>query len=177
MLSALRARTSLFQHWLHRSTTRLPFDRVVPGSHVLALMLCCEGDVFAIPEPVSVYRMHGSNLVNGIMRSRRLMSHNLDHLVRPLAHAQARGLPAAQIAAFRVNARLDDAVRTTLLKQWLNNAHWHHDCRARLMAVAPDLVREIEQPALYRATKLALALGRPAFRRRYPLVDSDPSRP
>jgi glycosyltransferase involved in cell wall biosynthesis len=143
----------------------------------LALMLCCEGDVFAIPEPVSVYRKHGANLVNSINRSRRLMSHNLDHLVKPFAYAQERGLPAAQIAAFRVNARIDDAVRTTLLKQWLNNAQWYHDCRARLMAVAPDLVHEIEQPALYRATKLALALGRPAFRRRYPLLEGEPSRP
>jgi glycosyltransferase involved in cell wall biosynthesis len=199
---------------LGRSTMRLPFDGLVPGSDVLAargtlqpqdmtlcnmvfrvadarrlnflsdpdnlscdselaLMLCCEGDVFAVPEPVSVYRKHGANLVNSIMRSRRLMSHNLDHLVRPFAYARERGLPAVQIAAFRANSRIDDAVRTTLLKQWINNARWYHDCRARLMAVAPDLVREIEQPALYRATKLALALGRVAFRRRYPLFDTE----
>lgn len=138
----------------------------------LYLMLCCEGPVFAVPEPVSVYRKHGANLVNRINSSRRLMDHNLDHLVRPLAYAHQQGLPVEVLQAFRRNARLDDAVRTTLLKLWLNNADWYRECRRRLRDTAPDLVDDIEQRWLYRLTQLGLALGRPYFRRRYPLADS-----
>ena len=140
----------------------------------LYLMLCCEGPVFAIPEPVSVYRMHGANLVHRIHRSRRLMDHNLDHLVRPLAYARKQGLAGSVTHTFRVNARVDDAVRTTLLKLWLNQGAWYDECRTRLLAIAPWLINEIERRPAYQLTRLALALGRRHFRKRYPLSDGPP---
>jgi glycosyltransferase involved in cell wall biosynthesis len=140
----------------------------------LYLLLCCEGPVFAMPEPVSVYRKHGANLVGRINGSRRLMDHNLDHLVRPLAYAQQRGMAAATIQAFRVNSRVDDAVRTTLLKLWLNNGSWYHECRNRLLAIAPDLIHDIERRPAYQLTRWALAVGRRQFRKRYPLSDGPP---
>lgn len=137
----------------------------------LYLMLCCEGPVYACPEPVSVYRRHGRNLVDRINRSRRLMSHNLDHLVGPYAHAQRLGLSPRVIAAYRTNSGLDDAVRTTLLIQYLNRRDWYEECRARLMERTPDLVQEIERVWLYKLEQRALALVRPLLRRRYWLDD------
>lgn len=140
----------------------------------LYLMLCCEGPVYACPEPVSVYRRHGSNLVDRINRSRRLMSHNLDHLVGPYAYAQQRGLPASVIAEFRRNARLDDAVRTTLLIQYLNDRAWYQACRDRLLQRVPALVDEIERPLTYKLEQWALGLARPLLRSRYRLDDDAP---
>lgn len=140
----------------------------------LYLLLCCEGPVFAIPEPVSVYRKHGANLVRRINSSRRLMDHNLDHLVRPLAYARQQGVADAITQAFRANARIDDAVRTTLLKLWLNNSAWYHDCRNRLLTIAPALIHEIEHKAAYQLTRVALGLGRRYFRTHYPLSDDEP---
>jgi glycosyltransferase involved in cell wall biosynthesis len=143
------------------------------GDSQLYLMLCCEGPVFAFPEPVSVYRRHGHNLVERINRSRRLMSHNLDHLVVPYAYALQCELADEVIAEFRTNARIDDAVRATLLIQYINCHAWYAECRERLLVKVPELVREIEGSRHFALEKCALALCKPLLRRRYRLDDSD----
>lgn len=141
----------------------------------LYLMLCCEGEVFAIPEPVSVYRMHGGNLVSRINGSRRTLDRNLDHLVRPLAYGRAQGVSPRALDSYRVNARIDSAVSFSLLKLWLHDESWYLECRQRLLEWAPDVVADVEAAFGYRARRLLLAKFRAPFRRWFPLSDSGAS--
>lgn len=137
----------------------------------LYLNLCAEGEVFVFPEPACVYLKHGANLIDRIVSTRRLLDHNLDFLVNPFVHARARGLPQAQVDAFRRNALLDRTIASTFLRLRLHDEAWFRECRDRIAAKIPDVVRDIERSFDYRAKRLLLAIGGRFLRARYPLVD------
>lgn len=137
----------------------------------LYLMLCAEGAVYAIPDPVCVYLKHGANLVDKIRTSRTLLDNNLDHLVKPYAYAKQRHMDADSLAQFRRNTALDRSVSSTLLRLWLHDTRWYQECRSRLVSFAPELLSEIENTFGYRLKRMVLSLARPYFRTKYPLLD------
>jgi glycosyltransferase involved in cell wall biosynthesis len=137
----------------------------------LYLMLCAEGPVYAISDPVCVYLKHGANLVDRIRTSRTLIDNNLDHLVRPYAYARQRGMPADSVAQFRRNTGLDRSVSSTLLRLWLHDPSWYRHCRNRMAALCPELVTEVEDAFGHRLKRAVLSIGRNYFRNRYPLID------
>lgn len=138
----------------------------------LYLSLCTEGHVFAIPTPACVYVKHGGNLIHRIKTTRRLLDHNLDHLVNPFAAAIDRGFPPASLLSFRARARLDLSISSTFLRLWLHDESWYQECRQRVAAKLPQIVDEIESSVSYRVKRLLIALARPLLRIRFPLVDS-----
>lgn len=135
----------------------------------LYLMLCAEGDVYAIPDPVCVYLKHGANIVDKIAGNRAYLDNNLDFLVKPYAYAKKRGMANDSIAAFRRNTRLDRGVTSTLLKLRLHDAAWYRACRDRVRGIAPELVDEIESSLAYRLKRGLVLLGRSYFQAKYPL--------
>ena len=137
----------------------------------LYLMLCAEGMVYAIPEPVCVYLKHGANLVDMIRTSRTLIDNNLDHLVKPFAYARERHMAAESVAQFRRSTELDRSVSSTLLRLWLHNPSWYRECRDRIGALSPELLREVESSFAHRVKRTVLSLGRNYFRTKYPIVD------
>jgi glycosyltransferase involved in cell wall biosynthesis len=137
----------------------------------LYLMLCAEGSVYAIPDPVCVYLKHGANLVDRIRTNRTLFDNNLDHLVKPYAYARERRMAADSVTQFRRNTGLDRSVSSTLLRLWLHDPSWYRECRDRIGALSPDLLREVENSFQHRAKRVILAVGRRYLRTRYPLVD------
>jgi hypothetical protein len=137
----------------------------------LYLMLCAEGSVYAIPEPVCVYLKHGANLVGKIRTSRALIDNNLDHLVKPFAYARERHMAPESVSQFRRNTGLDRSVSSTLLRLWLHNPSWYRECRDRIAALSPELLREVETSFGHRVKRTVLSLGREYFRTKYPVVD------
>lgn len=134
------------------------------------LRLCCEGPVFAVPEPVSVYLVHGNNLFQRIQRDHRLLDKNLDYLALPWAHALARGVSTQALRDFRRNARLDAHVAKTLLRLRLHDEAWYQACRERLQRLIPEVLREVESGWGYRLKWLQYRLAKGRYRRRYPLA-------
>jgi len=134
------------------------------------LQLCCEGPVFAVAEPVSVYLVHGNNLFERIQQDHALLAANLDYLAVPYAHALKLGLPDAVVSAFRQNARLDAHVAKTLLRLRLHDEAWYRDCHAHLKGLIPEVLREVESTWGYRLKWLSYRLARGRYRRRYPLA-------
>lgn len=136
----------------------------------LYLRLCCEGPVFAVPDPVSVYLVHGNNLFERIQRQHQLLDKNLDYLALPYAHALALGVSTEALQAFRRNARLDQHVAKTLLRLRLHDEAWYQACRQRLQQLIPGVLREVESTWGYRLKWLSYRLARARYRRRYPLA-------
>ena len=133
------------------------------------LRLCCEGPVFAVPEPVSVYLVHGHNLFQRIQRDHRLLDHNLDYLVLPWAHGLAHGVSPAALRDFRRNARIDAHIGKTLLRLRLHDEAWYQACRERLQYRVSELLCEVEAGWGYRLKALQYRLARARYRQRYPL--------
>jgi hypothetical protein len=138
----------------------------------LYLKLCAEGDVFAIASPACVYLKHGSNVSHKLKRSRRLLDHNLDHLVNPFAYAREKGMAEGFLDDFRRNCRLDESIGSAFLRLRLHDRGWYRECRNRVAARVPDVVRDVEASPAYRAKFALLARFGWALRRRYPLDDA-----
>jgi len=137
----------------------------------LYLSLCVEGDAVAMPEPVCVYTKHGDNNVRRVMRSRRLLDRNLDHLVKPYHRARQAGICQSGLAEFRRNSRLDASIGHTLRLLRLHNEAWYRECKERLNTMVPDLVDEVERIPAYRLWRGLYSLFRTHFQAKYPLVD------
>ncbi len=140
----------------------------------LYLKLCCEGSVFAIPTAACVYVKHGGNLAARINTTRRLLAHNVGHLINPLAYARQQGLAEQARMSFRTNAKLDDFIAFTLLKLWLHDEDWYRECRGRIAASLPDVLDDVESSFGYRAKRTLIAALRPLMRRLFPLRDVAP---
>lgn len=138
----------------------------------LYLKLCAEGWVYAFARSACVYVKHGENLIYRIKATRRLLAHNLDHLVNPFAYARERDMPATSLASFRRNVQLDRAIATTFLRLRLHNKRWLEECRARVVERVPDVVADVEASSFYRTRSVLLAVAGPMLRVRYPLEDS-----
>jgi len=137
----------------------------------LYLMLCAEGNVFSMPEPVSVYLKHGANLVDRIKTSRCLLDKNLNHLVYPFAYAVRCGMDKKYTDAFRINTNFEKSISSTLLKLWLHDEKWYFASKDRLSRIIPELLLVIEAGFNYRLKRILLGGARSYFRRRYPLID------
>jgi glycosyltransferase involved in cell wall biosynthesis len=138
------------------------------------LKLCCEGKVFAIPTPACVYVKHGGNLAVRINTTRRLLAHNVRHVVNPLAYARLIGIPEQAQNSFRTNARLDEYIAFTLLKLWLHDESWYRECRDGIAAALPDVLCDVESSVEYRSKRMLIAALRPLLRKLFPLRETAP---
>lgn len=143
----------------------------------LYLMLCAEGDVYAIADPVCVYFKHGSNIVDKIAKNRVFLDNNMDFLVKPYAYAKQRKMDQACVSEFLHNTRLEQSVSSTLLKLGLHNASWFQTSRNRIRSLAPELVNKIESSFSYKCKRVILSLGRSYFQAKYPLNDGQSAKP
>lgn len=117
------------------------------------LKLSLDGDAYVINRPVSIYTLHGDNLVKKIRKNKLFLDKNLNHVINPYIYAKSKNIDRQVINEFRRNSKMDRQIMISLLLLELNDQFAYIDLRSRLMLIIPQELNQIETSFFYKITR------------------------